>query len=70
MSLEKEMSIIDIVKDKEALSLFVAQPVMHKLEYVGLGIVSTRNLDLICNFPITLFEALRVARVDPENPRI
>jgi hypothetical protein len=43
---------------------------MHELEYVGLGIVPARNLDLICNFPITLLEARYVARVDPENPRI
>jgi hypothetical protein len=62
------MSIIDIIEDKEAL--FVAQPVMHELEYVGLGIVPTRNIDLICNIPIPLLEARCVARVDPENPSI
>jgi hypothetical protein len=57
LSLEKKMSIIDIVEDKEALSLlFVVQPLMHELEYVCLGIVPTRNLDLICNFPITLLK--------------
>jgi hypothetical protein len=39
LSLEKEISIIDIVEDKEALSLlFVAQLVMHELEYVDLGL--------------------------------
>jgi hypothetical protein len=65
------MGIVNVVEDKEALSLlFLAQPVIHELEYVGLRIVPTRNLDLICNFPIALLEARCVARVDPENPRI
>jgi hypothetical protein len=71
LSIEKETSIIHIVEDKDPLSLlFVAQPVVNQLEDVCLGIAPTRDLDLVCNFTITLLEARCVARVDPENPRL
>jgi hypothetical protein len=71
LPLLKEPSIVDIVEDEDPLSLpLVAQPVINKLEYIGLRIVTTRDLDLVCNFPITLLETGRVARVDPENPRL
>src|SRR5436190_17488278 len=64
------MSIVDIVEDKNPLSLLtIVQPVVHELEYVGLGIPSPKDLNLVCNIPIALFKTGRVARVDPENPR-
>jgi hypothetical protein len=70
LRLKKEASIIDIVEDEDPLSLlFVAQPVMNELEYIGLGIPPVMDLDLVCNIPITLLETRCVARVDPENPR-
>jgi len=65
----KETIIIDIVEDEKPLSLlFVAQPAIHELKDIGLGILPTRDLDLVCNLPIALLETDCVARVDPENP--
>jgi hypothetical protein len=67
----KETIIIDIVEDEKPLSLlFVAQPAMSELKDIGLGILPTRDLDLVCNLPIALLETGCVARVDPENPRL
>jgi hypothetical protein len=41
---------------------------MNELEYVGLVIFPTRDLDSVCNIPIALFKAGFVAGVDPEDP--
>jgi hypothetical protein len=69
VGVEKETSIVDIVEDKNPLSLLtIVQPVVHELEYVGLGIPPPKDLNLVCNIPIALLKAGRVARVDPENP--
>jgi hypothetical protein len=57
---EKETSIVDVIEDKNPLSLLnIVQPVVHELEYVGLGIPPPKGLNLVCNIPIDL---------DPENP--
>jgi hypothetical protein len=67
----KETIIIDIVEDEKPLSfLFVAQPAMNELKDISVGILPTRDLDLVCNLPIALLETGCVARVDPENPRL
>ena len=67
----KEKLIIDIVEDEKPISLlFVAQPAMNELKDIGLRILPTRDLDLVCNLPIALLETGCVTRVDPENPRL
>ena len=43
---------------------------MHELEYVGLGIPPSKDLDCICNVPIALLKTGCIARVDPEYPRL
>lgn len=71
LSFDKETSIIGIVKDENPLSLLlVAQPVVNEIEYVPLQVLSARDLDPVCNFPKTLLETGRIARVYPENPRL
>jgi hypothetical protein len=66
----KGTGVIDIVEDKEPLSiLFVAQPVMNKLKDVGIRILPTHDLGAVCNLPIALLETGFVAPVNPENPR-
>ena len=67
----KETAVIDIIEDKEPLSiLFGAQPVMNKLKDVGLWILPTCDLDTVSNLPIALLEASCVACIDPKNPCI
>ena len=69
MSFEKPTSIIGIVEDKKPLPVpFVSQPVVNELEYIRLGIPPVRDLDMVCNFPITLLETSGVAGMYPENP--
>jgi hypothetical protein len=68
---EKEASIVDVVEDKDPLSLpFVSQPVVNQLKYVGLRIIPVRDLDVVGNFPKTLLETGGITRVDPEHARI
>jgi hypothetical protein len=70
LSLEKVASVIHIIKYEDPVSLpVVVQPVVHKLEYVGLWILPPGDLDAVCYIPKALLKAGRVARVDPENPR-
>lgn len=70
LRVEKETSIINIVENKNPFSsIIIAQPVVHELEYVGLGIPPSGNLNVVCNVPIALLKTGRVARVNPENPR-
>jgi hypothetical protein len=69
LSFEEATSIIGVVEDKKPLSvLLVPQPVVNELEDIRLRIPPVRDLDMVCNFPITLPEAGGVARVYPENP--
>jgi hypothetical protein len=69
VGVEKESSIVDVIEDKNPLSLLtIVQPVVHELEYIGLGILPPKDLDFICNIPIALLKTGRVARVDPEYP--
>ena len=71
VSIDEEASIVSIVKYDDPLSLsFVAQPVVNNLEYVGLWVMPPKNLDAVCNVPEALLEPGRVARVDPEHPRL
>ena len=71
MSVNKEMSIVDVVKDKNPVPILtIAQPVMHELKYICLGISTPKDLDSICSIPIVLLKLGCVARVDPENPRL
>jgi hypothetical protein len=71
VSLKKPASIIGVVEDKKPLSIpLVSQPVVNELEYVRPQVFPGRNLDMVCDFPITLLEPGGVARVDPENPRV
>ena len=51
------------------MSIVTAQPVMHKLEYVGRGFPLLGDLDAIRNISIALLKPGRIARVDPEDPR-
>src|SRR5438045_8149563 len=64
MSFEKPTSIISIVEDKKPLPVpFILQPVMNALEYVCLWVPPARDLDMVCDFPATLFEPGGVASV-------
>ena len=68
---KKEVGIVDVVEDKDPLSLpLVAQPVVNQLIYVGLRIIPVRDLDVVGNLPKTLLETGDIARVDPEHARI
>jgi hypothetical protein len=68
---EKKSSIVDVVEDKNPLSLLpLMQPVMYELKYIGFGTPVPRDLNLVCNISIALLKTGRVARVDPENPRL
>lgn len=49
--------------------LLIPKPVFDQIEYVGLGILTTRDLNLVRDIPETLLESGFVARMDPENPR-
>jgi hypothetical protein len=70
-SFNKEMSIVGIIEDDKPLSLLlVAQPVVNELKYIRLRVVPARDLNPVRNFPKTLLEPGRVARVYPENPRL
>jgi hypothetical protein len=69
-ALEKVGSVIHIIKYEDPISLpVVAQPVVHKLEYVGLWILPPGDLDAVCYLSKALLKASCVACVDPENPR-
>lgn len=71
VAVEKEASIVDVVEDENPLPLLaIAQPVVHKLEYVCLRIPPSKDLDRICNIAIALLKPGRVARVDPKNERV
>ena len=66
---EKPTSIISVVEDKKPLSVpLVSQPVVNELEYIRLRVPSARNLDVVCDFPTTLFEPGGLARVYPKHP--
>jgi hypothetical protein len=69
LSLDEEASIIHIIKYKNPLSLpIVAQPVVYKLEYIGLQILPPGELNAVCNISKALLESGGIACVDPENP--
>lgn len=71
MGVKKETGVVDVVEDKNPLSLLtVMQLVVHKLEYISPRILPPKDLNRICNIPITLLKTGRVARVDLENPRL
>ena len=71
VGVEKEASIVDIVKDENPVPMLtIAQPVAHELEYIRLGIPSPKDFKCLRNIPIALLKPSRVARVDPENPRL
>ena len=70
-SFEKPTSIISVVEYKKPLTVpIVLQPIMNEFEYVCFQVLSSRYLDVICDFMITLFETGGVARMYPENPDI
>ena len=70
VGIEKKASVVDVVKDENPLSpLPLMQPVMYELEYIGLGTLAPRNLNLVCDISIALLRTGGVARVYPENPR-
>jgi hypothetical protein len=49
LSLDEEAGIIHIIKYKNPLPLLIiAQPVVHELEYIGLWIQSSIDLDAVC----------------------
>ena len=69
MSVDKETSIVNVVEDKNPVPILtIAQPIVHELKYIYLGIPTPKDLDSICNIPIALLKPGCVARVDPENP--
>jgi hypothetical protein len=70
LSFDKEASIIRIIKYKNPLPFpIITQPVVHQLEYIGLWILPSRDLDAICNISKALLKPGGIACVDPENPR-
>jgi hypothetical protein len=71
VGVEKELSIVDVVKNENPLSILtIVQPVVHELEDIGLEVLPPIDLNCICNISIALLEAGRIARVDPEGPRV
>jgi hypothetical protein len=71
VSVEKESSIVDIIEDENPLPVItIVQPVVHELENVRLRMSPPIDLDCICNIPIALLKPGRIARVDPEYPRL
>jgi hypothetical protein len=69
VSFEKPTSIIGVVEDKKPLSVpLVSQPVVNELKYVRLQVPPARDLNVVRDFPPTLFEPGGVARVYPRNP--
>jgi hypothetical protein len=69
MSFEKPTCIIGVVEDKKPLSIpLISQPVVNELEYVRLWVPPARDLDVVRDFPTTLFKPGGVASVYPENP--
>lgn len=61
--------IIDIIKNKYPFPrVLVLEPVVDEVEYVGLGVLSARDLDSVCNFSVAFLEMRFVARINPENP--
>jgi hypothetical protein len=69
LRLDEEASIIHIVQYKSPLPIpTVAQPVVHQLEYIGLWILPSGDLDAICNISKALLKPGGIACVDPENP--
>jgi hypothetical protein len=68
LSLDEEASIINVIQYKNPLSLpIAAQPVVHQLEYIGLWILSSRDLDAICNISKALLKPGSIACVDSEH---
>jgi hypothetical protein len=69
VSFEKPTRIIGVVEDKKPLSVaLISQPAANELEYVRLYVLPARDLDVVCDFPTTLFEPGGVARMYPKNP--
>jgi len=69
VSFKKPTSVIGVVENKKPLSIpLISQPVVNDLEYVRLRVLSARDLDVVCDFPTTLFEPGGVTRMYPENP--
>ena len=67
---DEEASIVNIIQYKSPLPiLFIAQPVVREPEDIGLWILSSRDLDVVCNISKALLESGGIACVDPENPR-
>ena len=68
MSFGKLTSVISVVEDEKPRSVpLLSQPVVNELKYVRLQVLPARDLDVACDFPITLFESGSIARVYPEN---
>ena len=68
-SFGKDIRIVDIVKGDQPLPILViAQPVIDKLDCVGLRIPPARDLDMVGNVSIALLETCGTPRVDPEHP--
>ena len=66
IGLKKESCIVDIVEDEKPCSiLFIAQPVVNRLEYVDLRILSPCNFEIVGNISIALLETVCVARMNP-----
>lgn len=68
MGIERETSIVGVIEDEQPLSFVIAQPVMHKLEYISRGISPLRDPNAVCDLPIALRKPRRVARVNLEYP--
>ena len=68
LSLDKEASIINIIQYKNPLSLLIAvQPVVYQLEYIGLWILPSRDLDAICDILKALLKPGGIACMDLEH---
>jgi hypothetical protein len=67
-SFEQETSVVDVIKNQYPLLLAITQPVVHKLEYISLGIPPAGDLGAVCNLPIALLKPGLVACVDPKDP--
>jgi hypothetical protein len=68
--IEKKTGIVSIAEDEHPLSLAIAQPVVHKLEYVGRRVPPPGDLDAVGYVAIALLKPGCVTCVNPENPRL
>ena len=70
LSIDKEISVVNVIENHQPRFPAPAKPVVHQFEYISPRILPSWNLDYVCNISIGLLESSCVARVHPENPCI